>query len=434
MRPRNVAVLLTFAALHLGCLTPKTPLRLNGPNEQELALRDVERCAVKLSDQSIERYPGYTLATIEFSDNGHAKDEAQKVSVMRLIREQLHPQGAIIVVFAHGWHHAADAFDDNMRCFRRVIARIHRIKVDDQRPIIGVFVAWRGDSLTSPWINWATFWDRKGTSENIGKLKARDFLVELDVLYKDQLRAGQKTTLLIVGHSFGGALVYSALEYRLLGQTFARDTVLPPLPDHYTKKPPRDGLGELVILVNPAIEASRYRPFAADLAAPGDYLESQNPRFLVIASKADWAVGAAFPAGQLFWLLFHPSYLTCGGPCLIGMGHFPEQVTHHLVFRGSDAATAGSGERCGCDTLSADQPFRGKVFDVNALGAQEVAEGLTLSPVPGRAKVHSPYLVIQTDRSVIHQHGDIFNSRLMDFVVSYIGNLPSTTAPRLFAR
>jgi pimeloyl-ACP methyl ester carboxylesterase len=431
MRHRRFPFLAAFAALQLCCLTPKTPLRLTGSDGKQLALADVERCAAQLDGQSIERYAGFTMATLEFSDDGHTKDEAQKTAAMQLIREQAHDGGAIIVVFVHGWHHSADAFDDNMRCFRRVIARIHHIRADDKRPIIGVYLAWRGDSIRSPWLNWATFWDRKGTSENIGKLKARDFLVDLDVLYRRELAEGRKTTLLIVGHSFGGALVYSALEYRLIGESQGHDTVLPPLSSNDSQKPMRDGVGELAILVNPAIEASRYRPFAADVAAAGDYSEEQNPRLLVIASRADWAVGSVFPLGQFFWLVFHPPYWACGGPCLIGMGHYSEQVTHELTFRGSAAITQGAGGRCGCDALGLDQAFHGKAFDVNALGSQEVAEGMTLKAIPGKARVHSPFLVVRADSSVIRGHGDIFNSRVMDFVVSYIGNLPSSTKPRL---
>jgi hypothetical protein len=430
MLPR-LATSLGLAALVLGCATQRTEIRGTGDNNGLLTLAAVTRdCGVKndLHQQSIERYQGFALATVEFRDDGHSAGYDQVEQVRGLLDEvdKENGPGALIVVFVHGWHHNADPFDDNMRCFRNVIGRVHSLRHDrhDPRPMVGIVVAWRGDNIKEPLINWATFWNRKAASETIGKLGARDFLVELADRHQRDRQAGRKTSVIFVGHSFGADLIFSALEYRLLGGAGNRVQVVPPLTPGSAVKAERKGFGELAILVNPAVEASRYRPFDADLDAPGEYQPTQNPRLVVVASHADWAVRDVFPVGQSLWMFFHPAYWGCGTPCLLGLGHFQSQITHMLHGIGTQPAVQDGGGKCGCRALDPSAGFQRTAFDVDGVKQQTVGKGITLTPVPGKAKQHSPFLVIETNKSVIREHSDIFNSRIMDFIVNYIYNLP----------
>src|SRR5262249_26295424 len=149
-------------------------------------------------------------------------------------------------------------------CFRRMLERITFARPSERRPVIGVYVGWRGDSMSVPYLNAITFWDRKDTAHQIGERAGRDLLLELDSVYRAESKK-QPMTMITIGHSFGGALVFSALERKMIGGSKGRRVVLPLAAATEREaglRPLRTGLGDLVVLVNPAFEAKRYTPFA----------------------------------------------------------------------------------------------------------------------------------------------------------------------------
>jgi len=60
--------------------------------------------------------------------------------------------------------------------------------------------------------------------------------------------------------------------------------------------------GDLVVVVNPAIEAMRYKPIRELMQnrwSPSGFAANQNPVFVEVTRDADWATSIAFPAGRL---------------------------------------------------------------------------------------------------------------------------------------
>src|SRR6185436_19470508 len=197
--------------------------------------------------------------------------------------------GAVVVTFVHGWHHRAKVCDENLSCYRRVIEGLVNRKDDraNKGPVFGIYIGWRGESAHKATA--LTFYNRKAAAHHVGALGGSDLLLQLGELQHNldtevrNATAGDKfVNMVTVGHSFGGALVYSAMESLSVSEygDNKHGVGFPACPGG--PKPVRHGVGDLVVLVNPAFEAARYHYFAEDLAA-GQYASAQRPLLLTVA-------------------------------------------------------------------------------------------------------------------------------------------------------
>ena len=73
----------------------------------------------------------YDLVVIQFTDAGTLVDTRQLAAAARsILQARRNPNGAIVLVFIHGWHHnadwntATDEGDSHFRSFRQVLATI----------------------------------------------------------------------------------------------------------------------------------------------------------------------------------------------------------------------------------------------------------------------------------------------------------------------
>jgi hypothetical protein len=415
----------------------------------------------------------FTLGVIELSDDGHVKDIRQRDEVFRELKRVARggnaaspaSPGAVVVTFVHGWHHRAKVCDENLSCYRRVLEGLVERKDDraNKGPVFGIYIGWRGESARR--LSGTTFYNRKATAHHVGSLGGRDLLLQLGEIQRDLDRevrdasgGDRYVNMVTVGHSFGGALVYSAMES--LGVSEYGDNKhgvgYPACKDG--SKPVRTGVGDLVVLVNPAFEAKRYRYFAEDVEAPGSYSPGQRPVLLTVASEADRAVGVAFPLGRALWLAWHPAYWGSGRSEITGLGHYAPYTTHRLVFNGPAAKPDEQQplrdqealKRCGlveeeekglvraqCDcsypvykltpsggggalmpgkSRNPDQLMAGE-GSVRALNAADV----TLQPVKGENR-HLPYIVASAPANLISGHNDIYNPNFILFLIGYINN------------
>ncbi len=438
-------------ALSLLCAcTPKAQVRGTGPSDKLLDLKALagsrpgEPIRDEVAGRSIERYPGFTLGFIEMSDDGHVKDEAQKQQVFDMVRQVAGEKGAIIMTFVHGWHHGAGVCDSNVTCFRSVLQGISE---DPDRvnkgPVIGIYIGWRGESSRSRFLQGLTFYDRKRTAHRIGEEAGSKVLLELAALEDelnadlDQRHSSGYVTMVTAGHSFGGALVFSAVDNALVSEWSGRDGV-GPLADRNGIKTQRRELGDLVLLINPAFEANRYRLFNEDLALPGRYAP-ECPVLITVASQGDAAVGMAFPAGRFLWLLWHPSRWRHFGAELKGAGRYAPQWTHELDYEGPPDTAKEAPGSCGCPFASPEEIRNVRVslaeikpgtmddgpcpalraLDANGLQGA-LPSGIKLTEIrPGWDK-SSPYLVMHTNANLIPGHSDIYNKNLIKFIVSYL--------------
>jgi hypothetical protein len=112
---------------------------------------------------------------------------------------------------------------------------------------------------------------------------------------------------MVVGHSFGASVVFNSIGQILLAR-FLLDAEklasVEPRPSHAQTKPGLvSGYGDLVVLVNPAIEATRIVPFFTALndytAKSPDLLSpAQPPRLVILSSQGDSATRRTFPIAR----------------------------------------------------------------------------------------------------------------------------------------
>jgi len=148
-------------------------------------------------------------------------------AVTNLVASEDAAHGVIIVAFAHGWKHNAAWDDGNVQAFRTVLSELQALEITNStrlaippRKVIGVYLGWRGLSQTWAGLKELTFWERKRTAHAVGQGAVSEALVELEEIRKrsriqhkeeESRNMRQPTMLIVVGHSFGGAVVYSAI-------------------------------------------------------------------------------------------------------------------------------------------------------------------------------------------------------------------------------
>lgn len=451
---RTLVLLVAFLAF-AGC-TSTSQLRGTAEPLPSLTIEQVESDVATqdaLRQRSIERYADFTLGVVEFSDDGHVKDETQKNQVFDMVRGTLEENGGILITFVHGWHHGADVCDSNIACFRKVLRGVAR---DPNRvnkgPVVGVYLAWRGDSLKRA--TWASFYDRKRAAHNVGQHAGSKVLLNLHYLY-EELNDGLKerreggeggdgfVTMVTAGHSFGGAFVFSAVEDALVSEWRGEDAV-GPLEGQL--KPERASLGDLVILVNPAFEARRYGLFDRDLHLPGEY-EPQCPVLMTVASRGDGAVGLAFPLGRFLYLLWHPLRWRHFAAELRGAGHYGPQITHDLTYAGAPEQMVEDPSACTCPYPSPAEMREVAAEIQRSLGATVPAgredcaalrSAAVATALPDKISLKarrpdfdqsSPYVVMQTNANLIPDHSDIYNPNFVKFLVAYLNLYLQQSAP-----
>ncbi|HEY1886179.1 MAG TPA: hypothetical protein VGG86_09025, partial [Roseiarcus sp.] len=243
----------------------------------------------------------YELAIVEFDDQGRCYDRGQMDAVATRL-QALAPDGGaqgedvILVTFVHGWKHDARSDDDNLTAFRLLLNQTVDYEKSatapgaKPRPVLGVFVGWRGlsnfglgDLVADP-----TFWGRQAAGQRVAVGSVRELFGRLRH-YRNRRRKEEGNPLLvIVGHSFGGMIVFSALAQSLIQAASAPIGQMTP------------EFADLVLLVNPAIEGARYIPIydLVTSAAFNARTTKQLPVFICAQANNDQPVGLVFPLGN----------------------------------------------------------------------------------------------------------------------------------------
>jgi hypothetical protein len=335
-------------------------------------------------------------------------------------------------VFVHGWKHSAAPGDGNIDTFRESLERIselesrisHETGAED-RQVVGIYLGWRGGSVTLPGLKELTFWDRKNTAHKVGHGGVTEVVSRLELVRKtkDAMMIEQsrsRTRLVVIGHSFGGAVVYSALSQVLM--TGFVDTVGPAGAGTDVK-----GFGDLVVLINPAFEAMRFAPLSDMANERRTYFASQLPVIAVLTSEADDATKRAFPIGRWFSTFFekHREESRKNGVTgedevidqqkanITAVGHFEPYWTHYLQAAGEPGAEVS-------DQPSVEASLQ-RFFDVSrgweedAPGSVIDFEGSELERTTNSAG-RNPYLVIRVSGQLIRDHNDIGDPRIASFI------------------
>jgi hypothetical protein len=399
----------------------------------------------------------YSLGVVEFDDQGWYHSRVQAQNVFDHVAALARREPTIIVVFIHGWHHNACASDGNLACFRATLELLDRevnqphyvtaraiLGHPGKLQIAGIYLGWRGRSVPTA-LKYLTFWDRKAAGHRTGGSDLREFLLRLGALQRDINRTGPLTGLVTVAHSFGGAVAERAL-FQDISRPLAENVPITGKVD--LREPPRllEGFGDLVVLINPAFEASLYHN-VADLSARATYASSQSPILLTLSAENDGPRKTVFPIGRFFSLLSQGIASREQGEAVrVALGNDSSQVTHFLKldpsadWQGPDPASDGCGSGVELDArqreafsagnlgnrLPTASDLRGALIATKLAGEVHLY-GTVLTPKPG-VDPDLPFLVVQVSKHIINGHNGFFNPRLINFLVGYIARAEAKTS------
>ncbi len=270
---------------------------------------------------SIFAMPGFTLSIVEFDDQGRCYNREQLAALTRTLGS-MQDKDPIVVVFVHGWKHNGESGDDNLQNFCLALRSV-AASAGPETPVLGIFAAWRGLSLYGFGVlENVTFWDRKQAGTRVAVGAPRELFSHLRAFRRLRIVAGGHPLLAIIGHSFGGLVVFTAIAQSLVEAASVGEGRIVP------------GFGDLVLLVNPAFEAVRYLPIF-DIVRNRTFAADQEPVFVSVTATNDWATGYAFPAGMAFALVQESTKGREERQALIRtIGHVKWMRTHKLRLSG----------------------------------------------------------------------------------------------------
>ena len=268
--------------------------------EPEQYIRSIPSAATPDQPQAEDR--AVDLAIIEFDDHGQLWEPDQLNAAIELIerRNAEHEGGVAVLVFVHGWKNNAD-FDDEKSTFagfRRSLANISGefASSDHELPhhVVGVFIGWRGNSMTLPLIQQLSFWDRLDTAERVASsLDMQETLLGL----MRSTRLNDRSRCYIAGHSMGGVVVAHSLS-PVISTLIMQDG------DGGFRAP-----ADMVVLMNPALEGLTTDRFLRFLRRHNVHTELRDtetgqvrpggPVIVSITSETDSATKTAFPLGLM---------------------------------------------------------------------------------------------------------------------------------------
>jgi len=416
-------------------------LLLSACSGNEIYRKDYAVCAYNASGDCPQNAlqvhaPGeqdeYHLGFVEYDDQGQLRDREQMQAVLdEYYRIAGSDDDVMLITFVHGWHHSAKSEDGNIVSFRKMLAAVSKTEAlgskqqqRKKRKILGLYIGWRGDSITIPYLKHLTFWDRKNTAHAVGQQGVTEVLLKLEEIvnvkagFEEENPPPVSSRLVVIGHSFGGAVVYSSVQ-KVLADRFIDSR------RGKTHRGDANGFGDLVVLINPAFEAIRFATlFDISQESCRGYFKTQLPKMAILTSEADYATRYAFPAGRVFSTLFE-SHLTldrhyCSKSGPAGMqamqvaegeavrntvGHFKPYLSHRLNPTEVGLARSQDYQVDQIQTRWSEQK-RGNTLDF--VGSELMHFNRT-DPL-------NPYMNIQVDKALINDHNDIWRPQITAFI------------------
>ena len=412
---------------------------------------DTALSAANCQSNTIEVSTNYVLGLVEFDDQGWLWDRKQMNAVLDRFSVEDSANGLLMVVFVHGWKHNASFDDDNVRMFRTNLTELAEMERQlgrdsgvKPRKVAGVYVGWRGLSSKALLLRQLTFWDRKNTAHEVGRGGVTELYSRLEDLRNNSrvLHRGESerrpTQLIIVGHSFGGALTYSALAPLLAEravQTSAANNAVGPV----------RGFGDLVVLVNPAFEAARFEVLYSVATNQTWYPTNQSVNLAIFTSKTDDATKVAFPLGRwvsTFWEKHRDKDQKKANRTAID--HYAPFITYDLIPSTNQTLTATSPKTpkpkrsptVRSKNYNGQQTITNSVSQVKSLKRQiQRHRENDVRELPDRSYQFSnsklvprdshiprmPVMNVSVAKEIIPNHGDIDTQAFLTFLREFVG-------------
>jgi hypothetical protein len=387
---------------------------------------------------------GVGLSVVEFDDHGEFWDRNQLSYALGKIGAAQSDHGAIVVTFMHGWNNNASRGnerdpDGNLYKFKLVLNRVARLEAAGAgaaaRPIVGVYMAWRGEA-NHPWLQFISFYSRYTAAYKVGTGTA---VTETLLSIAGLVRSNPQSQSVLVGHSFGGLIVEKALSQMIVRMAI-QSAFRPHARDGTFRVERADFPADLIVLVNPASPALYARGVLSALeqwkvAAKEPVNEAYacrgtpdwRPLIVSVTSVGDAATGLAFPLGtSLGYSLERYRDYTYPTPSpdrppidsaphsqryffTHTEGHVAEMYSHALTQEkapeGRDGVVAPCGDPC-------DHP--------DALCYVSGGSRFTLTRDTTSLNRGTPYWIMPAPVSLIKDHGDIWNESFGDMLAGLL--------------
>jgi hypothetical protein len=365
------------------------------------------------------------LAVVQFDDYGKAWVPEDVQQALDLVSAASMSNNSVVLLYVHGWHHNAKEGDANLEAFQNTLRDLQKtlalpMYVESRREltgspevrVVGIYAGWRGRSLPG-FLDYLTFWGRKAAAERVGEGDFREFCERLQKIYEDRNspRNNQRFMgLALVGHSFGGQVLFKAtvekLEKAMMDLTPQFSGITNSSPTAAQSEV--NGLGDIVVLINPAFEADQFARVAS-LNSRLAYSSSQTPAILVVSGEGDTARQIAFPIGRRFTRPFRPGFRGDQKPLWNkALGEYEKQRTHTLT------RTTNS------NTLSAESyADPQKLIGVDFTDHICMGGGL-LEPISKEREPFTPLVVAYTSSKLIIGHSGIFTEEFREFLTDYV--------------
>jgi hypothetical protein len=427
----------------------------------------------------------FDLYYVEADDEGWFWQPKQANLALKAVEQSAQARDTFVFLFVHGWHHSSRCCDSNVQSFRKMLTQLRSElagslyagaradysqieKAEGDFQVIGIYLGWRGRSLPG-WLDFFTFWGRKSAAERMGEGDVREFVARLNQMYLEKRGDPERRNflgLISIGHSFGAQVLLrataSTLEQQLVGLNAPSGYLRQPTPTGPAgDQKALQGIGDLVILINPATEAAAYHRLHL-LSMGMQYQTTQTPVMLTISTDNDYARRRLFTFGRVLGEIFtskprKPDALEREAERkALGIdGKHIRHVTHRIEPVDSrerlisEAADPGVEDRCdkigNCladwrvwgelpdRLLREDVPSRKDTqADRNHLRDFDFAGEIRLGNVemnPGeRAIPFQPLIVATSSNAIIDNHSGIFTQPLLRFLIPYIALIETKLA------
>ncbi len=366
--------------------------------------------------------PTYTINFAEFADTGAPFCSSQLTHALDQIdKARADSEKIVVLVYIHGWKNDAnETYSADVGKFQNEVDRLSLILKQPgggrQPPMVGIYLAWRGLTLSVEPFKTISYWPRRAAAHHVGQTGI-DAAVGAIVERVGRERA--RTTLIFVGHSFGARVLENAADaavskpgrkpgfmWEHLQTLRSRQSAMKsmPLKDRAIHSAPPVPPADMIIYVNAASASTVTRRTIKEwdrLCKEGSDSPvcSAHPFWLSFTSTGDFATGFIMPVANAVF----PA-LTSDGLHLISAANTPSLHTHRVLEHKAGEADCPESQKptdYDCPPgVNADACFGG-IRDTRINPA---------APMPN-------FWIMNVNRHVVKDHGDIWNN---ETVINFI--------------
>jgi hypothetical protein len=343
------------------------------------------------------------IAFVEFNDEGRPFDQSITDAAINNI-EQLNAaddKSLLIVTFIHGWNHNAAQTDSNVMEFKKFLRTLQKeeatLEVGTPRKVVGLYVGWQGKSSENSILRLFSYREKKELALKTGEQSVTDVLKKLSIIRVSD----SKNRLILVGHSFGGALLYSSVKKDLLEQ-LNQNTQSVKL------------FGDLVVLMNPAIEANRLTTVHETLNK--SFQECTPLSMVSFTSEADTALSQEFPRGMRIFYADQLKDNANNDLLTTAYGRYDSFSKYELRPDDINTIDGVLTKEVFSAAVPSWEKFRSGQAVFN-LGGIKLSNKASQQPVAA----WEPVLNVIVDKSLIQEHNEIWDPKFQYFLRGLIG-------------